>query len=95
MRKREEPQIAEKLLIPVLSLNTIDKGRMIYLANDQKEVHWQLNGVKVEGIDNDKQVLICRTPGNDATVIPFSRLSQYFVMKLGWDTSKKRRRKTR
>jgi hypothetical protein len=95
MRRREEPQIKENQLIPVLKLDTIEKGRKIYKENDQKEVHWQLNGLKVTGIDNDKQVLICLTPAGDPTVVPFHHLSNYYVLKLGWDDSPRRRRKKR
>lgn len=84
MRRREEAQISDNQLIPVLELDELDKGRKIYKTNDQKEVHWQLNGFKVKGIDNDKEVLICEDSLGKAMVIPFHELNQYYVMKHGW-----------
>lgn len=93
MRRREDPQIAESQLIPVLELDEIDKGRKIYKSNDQKEVHWQLNGLKVMGIDNDKEVLICEDAGGKPTVVPFHQLGNYYVLKHGWDDSKTKKRK--
>lgn len=84
--RKEEPQIEETKLIPLLELDSIEKGRKIYRKNDQKKFHWQLTRFKIKGIDNDKEVLICLDDSGKSCTIPFSELDQYLVMKFGYNS---------
>lgn len=84
--RREEPQINQNQMIPLLELDNVEKGRRIYKTNDQKKVHWQLNSYKIKGIDNEKEVLICEDSDKKPLVIPFKSLGDYMVMKFGYDS---------
>jgi|SRR6478736_665642 len=84
--RREEPQINQNQMIPLLELDNVEKGRRIYKTNDQKKVHWQLNSYKIKGIDNEKEVLICEDSDKKPLVIPFRSLGDYMVMKFGYDS---------
>lgn len=85
MKRREPPQIAQDMLVPVLELDEIEKGRKIYRVNDQKEVHWQLNSFTIYGIDNEKQVLIVKDTREKLSTIRFKELDEYVVMKYGYN----------
>lgn len=41
MKRTTEPQMSPALFRELFELDTVKKGTKIYLANDQKEVHWQ------------------------------------------------------
>ena len=81
MKDTERLNIPEEKLMPLLELDSIEKGRKIYRKNDQKKVFWQLTSFKVMGINNEAQVLICKDAQGKHTVIPFSHLPDYVVLK--------------
>lgn len=77
--RTEAPQISEGTLRPLLEMDTIDKGRKIHFKNNQKKVHWQLTTYIVDGIDNEKQVLLVHDLGDVQHRIPFDELENYYV----------------
>lgn len=79
--RRTEPQLSPDKYIPLLELNNIKRGTIIHKPNDLSQVHWQFTSFKVTGIDNDRQVLICRDMDDTPVVLPFNELNEFYVIK--------------
>lgn len=84
-----QPQLSPDKYIPLLNLDTIERGLMIHHPNDLTQVHWQFTSYKVTGIDNEKQVLLCLDLDDKPVALPFDELPGYYVIKFAKGKKKK------
>ena len=75
MKKREPKQLTVQRMMPLLSLNEIEKGRKIFLEADQTKVHWQMNAFIIIGAS--KTHLLIQDPTKRNQAISWEDLPAY------------------